>query len=90
MFLAEDAVDDILIAELKALASPESRGKWYLVLTWHNNYESSAGATEDQEILLNATTENGAIAEAKEIIPREREKASYDHILNKYTVIYKI
>ncbi len=85
-FLAEDGIDAKLVAELKALASPEARGKWYLVYSWSNSYER--GAIEDKEISLEATMEVEAIAEGSvkwaEVLAEanakwEKQKATWAH-----------
>ena len=45
-----------------------NRGKWYFVYTYLDTFGGGfAGKTEHEEIPLKAATEDGAIAEAKEI-----------------------
>lgn len=92
-FLTEDGIDEKLVAELKALASPEPRGKWYLAFTWHNDYEPRGGTIEHEEILLKATTEDEAIAEARaKAASGENVKTSCGKmsVPERYSVIYKI
>lgn len=65
-FLSEEGIDEKLTAELKAIANPEPRGKWFLVYTYVNTMEAGTfrDGIEDSETPLGATTEAEAIAEA--------------------------
>ena len=91
-FLAEEGIDKKLSAELKALTSTQSRGKWYIAFTWHNDFEPRGGTIEHEEILLKATTEDEAIAEANGIASSgENVKTSCGvmPVPKDYSVIYK-
>jgi len=68
------------------------KGKWYLAFTWHNDFEPRGGITEHVKILLNATTEEEAITEAKALAEfGENVETSYGHmpVLEHYSVIYE-
>ncbi|MDA2922576.1 hypothetical protein MYX07_04925 [Patescibacteria group bacterium AH-259-L07] len=68
------------------------KGKWYLTFIWHNDFEPRGGTTEHEEILLDATTEEEAITEAKALAESgEYVKTSCGHmpVPEHYSVIYK-
>ncbi len=91
-FLAEDGIDKTLSAELKYLAFSKPCGRWYIAFTWHNDFEPRGGTIEHEEILLKATTEEEAVAEANEIASSgENVKTSYGvmPVPKGYCVIYK-
>jgi len=70
IFLTEKGISEELSAELKAIANPKprgTRGKWYIAFAWYNAFEPRGGGIEHEEIPLEATTEDDAIAEAHAI-----------------------
>lgn len=70
-----------------------NRGKWYIAFTWHNDFEPHGGETEHEEIPLNATTEDEAIAEAKAKAKsgeNVQTSCGYMPVPERYSVIYKI
>lgn len=84
---------DMKIDEPKTLASLEPRGRWYLAFTWLNNLEPRGGTIEYEEILLKATTESEALAEARaKAASGKKVKTSCGNMLvpERYRVIYKI
>ena len=53
-----------------------NRGKWYFVYTYRDTFGGGlAGTIEHEEIPLKATTEDGAIAEAKTIWEKKTAEA---------------
>ena len=69
------------------------RGKWYIAFAWRNTLEPHGGTIEHEEILLKATTEDEAIAEARVIASSsENVKTSCGEmpVPEGYSVIYKI
>lgn len=91
-FLAEKGIGKKLKAELKRIASCESRGKWHIAFTWHNDFEPRGGEIEHEEILLEAATEDAAIAEAHAIASSGKSvKTSCGEmpVPEDYSVIYK-
>ena len=91
-FLAEKGIGKKLKIELKRIASRESRGKWYIAFTWHNDFEPRGGEVEHEEIPLEATTEDAAIAEAHAIASSGKNvKTSCGEmpVPEGYSVIYK-
>ncbi|MCC6290633.1 hypothetical protein IT398_00995 [Candidatus Nomurabacteria bacterium] len=70
----------------------KSRGKWYISFTWHNDFEPRGGTTEHEEIPLEATTKNAAIAEAHAVVSSGKNiKTSCGEmpVPKDYNVIYK-
>ena len=91
-FLAEKEIGKKLKAELKQIASREARGKWYIAFIWHNDFEPRGGEIEHEEVPLEATTEDAAIAEAHAIASSGKNvKTSRGEmpVPECYSVIYK-
>jgi len=68
-------------------------GKWYIAFDWLNDFEPRGGTIEHEEIMLKATTEDEAIAEADAIASSgENVKTSYGvmPVPGGYSVIYKV
>lgn len=76
---------------LSDLLHPKA-GKWYIAFTWHNDFEPRGGVIKHEEIPLEATTEDAAIAEAHAIASSGKNvKTSCGEmpVPEDYSVIYK-